>query len=179
MKINSLIESLWIDNSSVKNAVSTYIRRKNRDEHPEGEFDNGGRWYPDEIENLDTRHYRTPSRSFPYSYMTACRTLRHAVEDLEFLFAPSALRASKRLARVEEQELDMDFTKQVTIFKKIISEYEFEIETVYGLIELKEKLENLLNNESKFHNIRFLEKEIQILEDDIKECGGLDEEATA
>jgi hypothetical protein len=58
-------------------AAGRYIARRERWEHPQGEFDAGGRWYPSPSEGLDTRCYRTPSRRWPYSYMLACRTVKH------------------------------------------------------------------------------------------------------
>lgn len=82
MHKNALIAHLMLEfsgNNSVDAAV-TYIRRRDRDEHPAGSFDNGGRWYPDSSENLDTSCYRSPSRGWPYSYMHACRTAQHCAQ---------------------------------------------------------------------------------------------------
>lgn len=48
-------------------------------DHPEGEFDKGGRWYPSDREDCggDGTSTRSPSRSWPYSYMLRCRTREH------------------------------------------------------------------------------------------------------
>ncbi|WP_457743266.1 hypothetical protein [Sulfurimonas sp.] len=167
MKVNSLIEALWMDSSKIKNAVNTYLGRKKRDEHPNGTFDNAGRWYPDESENLDTDYYRSPSRSYPYSYMLACRTLRHAVEDLELMYAPSALKAAKRLARALEKNIEIECSKNVIEFKTIIGN-DFEYNSVEDLIVLKDRLEDILDDETKATKIKFLEKEINILEQDLE-----------
>jgi len=51
-----------------------YLELKERMIHPSGEFDNGGRWYAD---NSDLISCRTPSRSWPYSEMQACRTKKY------------------------------------------------------------------------------------------------------
>tara|TARA_R110002020_G_scaffold247905_1_gene461937 strand:- start:272 stop:532 length:261 start_codon:yes stop_codon:yes gene_type:complete len=51
-----------------------YQQLKNRAIHPSGEFDNGGRWYSS---NQDLISVRTPSRAWPYSEMTACRTKKY------------------------------------------------------------------------------------------------------
>ena len=51
-----------------------YQMLKNRDIHPSGEFDKAGRWSSD---NSDLINVRTPSRAYPYSEMTACRTLKY------------------------------------------------------------------------------------------------------
>ena len=64
----------------LKSAVK-FLNRKNRNEDPEGEFDNGGRWYPEgkDAEVFDYSH-RSPSRAYPYSYLTACRTAEHCAK---------------------------------------------------------------------------------------------------
>lgn len=59
-------------------AIARYQRRQERTEHPEGEFDSGGRWYPSLRENHGvTQHIRPPSLTYPNSLMLACRSLRH------------------------------------------------------------------------------------------------------
>lgn len=51
-----------------------YEARRDRKIHPYGKFDNAQRWYPDEDLEGGTPPVRSPSRSYPYSYMVACRT---------------------------------------------------------------------------------------------------------
>lgn len=64
---------------SVLDAARLYSARKERDSHPEGTFDNAGRWYPSDREWQECcGHVRSPTRAFPYSYMTHCRTAEHA-----------------------------------------------------------------------------------------------------
>ena len=60
----------------MKNEIirSVYEKLKNREIHPSGKFDNGGRWYAD---NADLICVRNPSRAYPYSEMSACRTLKY------------------------------------------------------------------------------------------------------
>lgn len=59
-------------------AVEEYIARQERRQHPAGKFDKAGRWYPSETEVQDCcRAIRSPSRAYPYSYMTHCRTAEH------------------------------------------------------------------------------------------------------
>ena len=59
-------------------AYARWLRRQERAEHPQGKTD-GHRWYPSEAENCDgfTRWTRSPSRSWPWSYMLAARSLSH------------------------------------------------------------------------------------------------------
>lgn len=58
--------------------TSVFESRKNRDSHPFGSTDNGGRWYPSEYEQASCcKAIRSPSRAHPYSYMVHCRTKKH------------------------------------------------------------------------------------------------------
>jgi len=88
------------DSSPLQKAVECYIRRQNRDEHPEGHFDNAKRWYPSEHEGCTCCKYiRTPSRGFPFNLMVHCRTVSHV----------------SQLFGVEKSEL----RKSVNAFKKV------------------------------------------------------------
>jgi hypothetical protein len=52
--------------------------RSDRITHPHGKFDNAKRWYPSDEEKCDCCEYiRGPTRAFPFSYMTHCRTKKH------------------------------------------------------------------------------------------------------
>ena len=51
-----------------------YLLLKTREIHPSGRFDNGGRWHAEHAELVSVR---TPSRAYPYSEMTHCRTLKY------------------------------------------------------------------------------------------------------
>ena len=61
-------------------AACTYLRRRDRLEHPAGSFDKAKRWYPDAKECLDTSCIRSPSRAYPHSYNHACRTIKHCAK---------------------------------------------------------------------------------------------------
>ena len=52
----------WIT-PEMQQAVATYIRRQGRKEHPEGEFDRAGRWYPSEGERDQCARQRLAPRS--------------------------------------------------------------------------------------------------------------------
>lgn len=60
----------------VRQAAHEYIDRRDRNTHPQGEFDQAGRWYPAEHEDCD-HSVSPPSRRFPYRYMVHCRTALH------------------------------------------------------------------------------------------------------
>lgn len=51
-----------------------YNELKNREINPSGTFDKGGRFYLDESDLISVR---APSRSYPYSQMTAGRTRKY------------------------------------------------------------------------------------------------------
>lgn len=58
-----------------------YERRRDRIDHPDGNFDNAKRWYPADGEKCDCcNSIRRPSRDYPYSYMTHCRSRAHCTE---------------------------------------------------------------------------------------------------
>ena len=64
--------------SKVQEAVTEYLKLENREIHPEGTFDKGGRFYLAESEKCDCcRGIRSPSRAYPYSEMVHARTLKH------------------------------------------------------------------------------------------------------
>lgn len=84
-----------------------YQARKARLVHPEGTFDKGGRWYPSARENGSvSATHRSPSRAWPYSYLTACRTRRHCAElaarQYEY-FAACVAEAREALAQATER----------------------------------------------------------------------------
>lgn len=57
-----------------------YEARRDRLVHPEGKFDDAGRWYPSAREDCggDGSSTRRPTRTWPYSYLLRCRTRQHA-----------------------------------------------------------------------------------------------------
>ena len=83
---------------SAHEAATKYIKRRDRIEHPIGTFDNAGRWYPNDAERLNCSMFRSPSRSYPYSYMLACRTIPH-IAHLYHLNSKAELLAVKRVIK--------------------------------------------------------------------------------
>lgn len=87
----------------IEAAARCYINRQSRIEHPEGEFDNAQRWYPsDEEEQECCAGIRSPSRSWPYSYMQHCRTMTHVahlhgVEERELRRQVRAIRKAEKV----------------------------------------------------------------------------------
>ena len=62
-------------------AAQEYLNRQARKTHPEGKKDRAGRWYPSEQEHQACcSAIRSPSRSWPWSLMTHCRTAAHVAE---------------------------------------------------------------------------------------------------
>jgi hypothetical protein len=66
-----------IDIKTMVNAI--YISRKDRLSHPQGSFDNQGRWHPSKDENLDNfiANIRKPSKKWPYTYLVGARSKKH------------------------------------------------------------------------------------------------------
>ena len=72
--------------SKVQEAITEYLKLKNRETHPEGTFDSGGRFYLAESEKQDCcRGIRSPSRTYPYSEMVHARTLKHVAHKYNVL----------------------------------------------------------------------------------------------
>ena len=69
---------MTLDRALVVRAAVQYLRLQDREENPSGTFDDGGRWYPDAGEAQQCcQGIRQPSRSYPYSLMTHCRSVEH------------------------------------------------------------------------------------------------------
>lgn len=66
-----------LDNVILK---EVYQLLQKREIHPSGTFDSGGRFY---AAHVDLINVRAPSRKWPFSHMSACRTLKYvkAVND--------------------------------------------------------------------------------------------------
>lgn len=64
--------------NKVLEAALMYWMLKNRYIHPSGKMDKAGRWYPSEEEwQKCCSSIRSPSRAYPWSLMTHCRTAEH------------------------------------------------------------------------------------------------------
>lgn len=94
-------------NEKIESAARMYLRRKHRLDHPAGDFDVGGRWYPAEADGFSAEEQpccvaiRRPSRAHPYSILVHCRTVDHVCR-LFGLFGAKRL-AVRRLARELER----------------------------------------------------------------------------
>lgn len=78
-------------------AALEYLKRKHRLSHPEGDFDNGGRFYlSDNEKGLCCALIRSPSRAHPFSQMVHGRTIAH-VADLYNVDALEVRRLAKRI----------------------------------------------------------------------------------
>ena len=62
----------------LQKAYEEWRARKDRERHPDGHFDNGGRWYPSDQEEQECcKQIRWPSRRWPYSLLKHCRSIEH------------------------------------------------------------------------------------------------------
>jgi hypothetical protein len=76
-------------------AATEYVNRRDRFTHPVGHFDRAKRFYPAESEaRACCNDIRSPSRRFPFSYMTHCRTMIHVAHlfDVEVADLRGAIR---------------------------------------------------------------------------------------
>lgn len=102
-------------------AAVIFRARQERVVHPAGTFDNGGRFFAGPEENFPAGRYRPPSRSYPWSHMTACRSLLHVATRLIRL-DDDGVRQARRLARHSWDDLfahcirELDTETAVAIF---------------------------------------------------------------
>jgi hypothetical protein len=89
------------ETAAIQRAAERYRRRRDRLEDPRGSCDRAGRWFPDYTENFVLRGYRIPSRTWPWSYMLACRTIAHCAR-LEGI--PQLVSEVRKAARKLDQE---------------------------------------------------------------------------
>lgn len=78
--------------NKLEEAAKEYIDRRDRTSHPDGKFDKASRWYPSVDEEQTCCTVRSPSRSYPFSLMVHCRTIKHiatkyGLSELELLRA--------------------------------------------------------------------------------------------
>jgi hypothetical protein len=81
-------------------AAQRYLDLQGRKIHPDGSFDRGVRWYPDQPLAC-CASIRTPSRAYPYSLLTHNRSLGHVALDTGY--ATATLRTAVRRIIAEEK----------------------------------------------------------------------------
>ena len=96
---------------NVERAAQAALALKRRDIHPDGHFDNGGRWYPDALCDC-CQSVRSPSRAYPYSLLVHQRTVKHVSQ--EYGVPVGALRK-----RVRELEIEGK-----TMWSAVINDYD-------------------------------------------------------
>jgi len=97
-------------------ALAEFEDRQIRKIHPDGKFDNAGRWYPSDDEWCPCcNSVRSPSRAYPYNYMVHCRTLGH-VANL-YSVSEKRLRALRRgrVARKKRESESQPVYKLVAV----------------------------------------------------------------
>ena len=103
---------------NLKQAAETFLARQARSQHPAGNFDNAGRWSATGSERQACCNaVRSPSRAFPYSEMTHCRTAKH-IAHLTGQDEHAIVKAAHEIERAAQREhqstvsvvkLDYDF----------------------------------------------------------------------
>lgn len=126
--------------TQLENAAREYISRRDRTSHPTGKFDKQGRWYPVDAERCECCNaVRSPSKNYPYSYMTHCRTMGHVAN----LFGVSEKDLRKEVKRMEpdaqpKREGGENYYKAVAVVDgKFLSIFDGETEYTIGQ-ELKQ-----------------------------------------
>ena len=86
---------------TIRDAALEYVLRRDRGTNPIGTFDDAGRWFPDR--DLEWRDccddIRHPSRQYPYSLMTHCRTIVHVAN----LYGKDPRRVRRAARRLDQE----------------------------------------------------------------------------
>jgi len=133
---NRRIEMTATTETTIAQAVAEYLGRKDRSRHPKGTFDNAGRWYPADEEHRECcTSVRSPSRAYPYSYMTHCRSIDHVAR--LYGVDVAELRKAVRAARPPsppKREGGEDYFKAVAVAPdgRMVSIYDGKTEYVVG-----------------------------------------------
>lgn len=127
--------------TTITKAAQEFINRRDRSAHPDGKTDKGGRWYPSESERCSCcSNVRSPSRAFPWSYMTHCRTAQH-VANLFGVNASDLRKEARRLdppAKPKREGQGGTYFKAVALVgERLLSIFDGSTEYVPGL-ELRE-----------------------------------------
>ena len=120
-KIKTTKEWSLLENRKIQEAAIIYAKRQDRKSHPLGEFDKQKRWYPDKEENLDTGMFRSPSCTWPFSYLIACRSCNHVT------FGFCEITKEEIATEIEYEEVeDKEILLAVKRYAKAFNQNEFE-----------------------------------------------------
>jgi len=95
-----------VKENKIEKAIEEFKALQSREIHPAGTFDKAGRWYPADSESADCcKGLRSPSRAYPYSLMTHCRTLKHVCTKygLDYRTVKKVMNAEKPKRKVEKK----------------------------------------------------------------------------
>jgi len=115
-------------------ALADFLSRQDRTSNPDGTFDKAGRWYPSDSERCDCcTAVRGPSRAYPYSYMTHCRTAAHVAKLHGVPLAD--LRRAARVEKPPKREGGDCYYKAVAVLAdgRLVSIYDGETEYRVGV----------------------------------------------
>jgi len=84
--------------TKLRKAAQYYLDLQERVVQPDGAFDNAGRWYPEHSCRC-CEGIRSPSRQWPYSLLSHCRTIGHIASERGY--GPKVLRQAVTRVRLE------------------------------------------------------------------------------
>lgn len=126
-------------NKKIKAAIKLYNERQSRDVDPDGTFDKSGRWYPSDSERcLCCRYISSPTRSYPYSYMTHCRSSEHVAnvcgltnDDKHVFLTAIKHQAAKKAAATKKANTPMRIRKTMTVYKAVAITDDWRMVSIY------------------------------------------------
>lgn len=126
-------------NKKIKAAIKLYNERQSRDVDPDGTFDRAGRWYPSDTERCSCcRYISSPTRSYPYSYMTHCRSSEHVAnvcdlnnDDKHVFLTAIKQQAAKKASATKKANTPRRIRKTMTVYKSVAVTGDWRLVSIY------------------------------------------------
>lgn len=105
-------------NASVIDGAIEYLKRQARINHPDGKADSAGRFYPSDVERCDCcDRIRKPSRSWPHSLRTHCRTAVHVAN--KYNVDVKEMRKMSRFIKKKDIDINLEDVTRLVVAEKI------------------------------------------------------------
>lgn len=121
---------------AVFSACIEFRKRQNRESHPSGNFDKAGRWFPNDAEeSLCCKSISSPTRAYPFSLNSHCRTAKHVANLYAITTREMSVffRDNEELFNILLKKENKDFLHKVI---SILPEAEetFELDDIYVIL---------------------------------------------
>lgn len=105
-------------NTRVIDGAIDYLKRQARTNHPDGKADSAGRFYPSNVERCDCcERIRQPSRSWPHSLRTHCRTAAHVAN--KYNVDVKEMRKMARFIKKKDIDINSDDATRMVVAEQV------------------------------------------------------------